>query len=210
MNKQTEALKMIQIKSRYDDSFLFECEAESIKECVESAVSNDDNLSGADLRYADLRGADLRYADLRGAYLRGADLRGASLIGADLSDADLSGANLSDAYLRGADLRGADLSDADLSGAYLRGAYLRGADLRGAYLRGEILTKAPISILNLTWDILITDNYMRIGCQRHTHDEWANFNDLQIHNMESRAIEFWTSNRDWLLAACKAHKGLET
>ena len=82
------------------------------------------DLSGADLREADLReanlsGADLREADLRRADLSGADLRRADLSGADLSGADLSGADLSEADLREANLSGADLREADLSGADL-------------------------------------------------------------------------------------------
>jgi uncharacterized protein YjbI with pentapeptide repeats len=134
-----------QIKSRFNNSVLFECEANSIKECLVEAVSKNANLFGAKLH------------------------------GADLSGADLSGADLRDANLFGADLR------------------------------GEILTKTPISILNLTWDILITEGYMRIGCQRHTHAEWEAFTDEAIADMESRASEFWKANREWLLAACKAH-----
>ncbi len=51
------------------------------------------DLSGADLRHADLRHADLSGADLRHADLRHADLSDANLSGADLSDVDLSGAN---------------------------------------------------------------------------------------------------------------------
>ena len=71
-------------------------------------------------------------ADLSGADLRRANLSDANLSGADLSDADLSGAdlrraNLSDANLSGADLRRADLSDANLSGADLRRADLSGS-----------------------------------------------------------------------------------
>ena len=77
------------------------------------------NLREADLRRADLSGADLREANLRGADLSEADLSGANLRGADLSEADLSGANL-----RGADLIRADLIRADLSGADLSGADL--------------------------------------------------------------------------------------
>ena len=73
---------------------------------------------------ANLSGADLRGANLRGANLSGADLRGANLRGADLREADLRGAYLSDADLSDADLRGAYLSDADLSDADLRGADL--------------------------------------------------------------------------------------
>ena len=65
------------------------------------------NLSGANLRWADLSEANLSEANLSGADLRwaslsGADLRGANLRGADLRWASLSGANLSGADLRGA------------------------------------------------------------------------------------------------------------
>ena len=141
-----------QIKNRYDDSILFECEADSLRGCVEQAVKEK--------------------VSLRGAYLGGANL-----------------------------------GDANLGGANLRGAYLRGANLPGANIEGEIIIKTPISILNMTWDILITNNYMRIGCQRHTHAEWEAFTESQIADMENRASEFWKVNKDWLLEACKSQKG---
>ena len=85
------------------------------------------DLSGANLRYADLRYADLSGASLSDANLRYADLSGANLRGADLSYADLSGANLRYADLSGADLCGADMRGADLSGASLSDASLRDA-----------------------------------------------------------------------------------
>jgi hypothetical protein len=105
-----------EIKNRITE-VLFSLECGSHKLCVEAAVKQRANLSGAYLS-----GAYLRGAYLGGAYLSGADLRGAYLSGAYLSGADLSGADLRGADLRGADLRGADLRGADLGGAYLRGA----------------------------------------------------------------------------------------
>ena len=158
-----------------------------------------DTLIGANLFRANLGGANLRGADLIGANLGFADFRGAILGFADLSGANLGGANL----------RGADLSGADLSGTNLNFADLRGAILRGANLRGEILTKTPILISNLTWDILITSQYLTIGCQRHTHKEWKKFTDDDITIMESRASEFWKVNKKWILGACKAHRESE-
>jgi hypothetical protein len=145
-------------------------------------------------------------ADLIGADLSGANLSGANLIDADLRGANLSGANLSGADLIDANLIGADLSGANLSGADLRGADLRGANLIDADLIGEILKKTPISILNLTWDVLITTEYLTIGCQRHTHKVWEAFTDDEIAKMESRASEFWMVNKEWLLGTCKAHR----
>lgn len=117
-----------------------------------------------------------------------------------------SDANLSGAYLSDANLSYADLSCANLSGANLSGADLSCADLSRANLSGEILAIAPISILNLTWNILISEQYLKIGCKRHTHDEWKAFGDAKIKSMEPRASDFWNANKVWILAACDAHK----
>ena len=91
-------------------------------------------LKEADLYGADLSGQDLRCADLRGADLYGANLSGAELFGADLRGADLYGANLAGANLDQADLRCADLYGADLTGASMNQANIAAADLYGADL----------------------------------------------------------------------------
>jgi hypothetical protein len=184
-------MAIFEIKHRYTENILYACDAENLKDAVIEAVGKKADLSGADLSGADLSGADLLDAYLSNADLSGADLSGADLLDAYLSNADLSGANLSGANLSGADLRGADLSNADLS---------------NADLSGEKIAIAPISILNLTWDILISESYLKIGCQRHTHYEWKAFTDDEIAEMESRASSFWTSNKIWLLSACKYHR----
>ncbi|WP_437521279.1 pentapeptide repeat-containing protein [Sorangium sp. So ce726] len=112
------------------------------------------DLTGADLRKADLmvipfeeaklsnarlEGVDLYDCVFRRADLRGADLEGARcgrvvFSNADLREAKLAGAAFSGAEFDGADLRGADLRDADLQYAKLTGAKLDGAKLDGAKL----------------------------------------------------------------------------
>jgi len=87
-----------QIKSRYDESVLFECEAASIREAVETACKARANLYGANLKGANLYGANLEGANLEGANLEGAYLKGAYLEGANLKGANLKGANLEGAY----------------------------------------------------------------------------------------------------------------
>ena len=124
---------------------------------------------------------------------------------ANLSRANLSGANLSGANLSGANLSGANLSRADLFGANLFGASLTGAYLFDAYLSSEKLTKAPVSLLNLKWSVLITTQFMRIGCQRHDHDTWKKFTNDEIGNMADEALEFWTQWKEPLLALCDAY-----
>ena len=70
------------------------------------------NLRGADLRDAHMEGANLRDAHLEGANLRGVHLERAFLWDAHLERADLRDADLEEATLRGAHLEGADLTDA--------------------------------------------------------------------------------------------------
>ena len=100
----------------------------------------------------------------------------ANLSRADLSRADLPGANLSGANLCRADLSRADLSRANLS---------------GANLSGEILDKTPLQILGTTWEILLTEKNIKIGCQFHSAEEWFSFDDYTIAKMDDKALDWW-------------------
>ncbi|MDC4683463.1 pentapeptide repeat-containing protein [Acinetobacter baumannii] len=210
-----------EIKNRFTEEVLFTCDVPEgmesgmiARHALESAIADDANLYGANLRGADLRDANLRGADLRGANLYGADLYGANLYGADLRDANLRGADLRDANLRGANLRGAnlygaDLRDADLRGADLRDANLRGADLRDANLRGANLRGAkasPLIVYGLRWDVIINGlGKMRIGCQEHSVEDWKSFDDARITRMDSEALEFWNQHKSMLLNMCDSY-----
>ena len=209
-------MAMHQIKSWLTGSVLFECDVPdahsgmAARFALEKATQSGANLSGADLSGADLCGANLYGANLSRANLYGADLSGANLYGANLSGADLSRANLSGANLYGANLSGANLFGANLSGADLSGADLSGADLSranlyGAKIDGEEIKKPPVQIGGLTWHVLITESFMRIGCQRHTHEAWAEFGPDEIHDMAGNATEFWEQWKAILLSICKEH-----
>ena len=80
--------------------------------------------NGADGLRADLSGANLRYANLSNADLSSANLRYANLSSANLSSANLSNANLSSANLSNANLIDANLSSANLCSANLSNAKL--------------------------------------------------------------------------------------
>ena len=104
---------------------------------MECIYTENKDLSGAYLFYANLSGANLCDTNLSNAYLSNANLSGANLSGArvdctDLSNANLSGANLSDANMGESDLSGANLSGANLTGANIMNAVLSGANLTGA------------------------------------------------------------------------------
>jgi uncharacterized protein YjbI with pentapeptide repeats len=198
-----------QIVSRWNSStVLFECELPdgldsgmAMRHALEQAVKSDANLSDANLS-----GAYLSDAYLRGANLNGANLSGAYLRDANLSDANLSGANLSGAYLRDA-----NLSDANLSGANLSGAYLRDANLSDAYLRdakwnnGAPITRTPIQLSGLKWQVTIADAHMQIGCQFASLAEWAAFDDAEIAAMDGKdALRFWRAHKEFILGMARA------
>jgi hypothetical protein len=88
-----------QIKHRYTDAVLFECELPAgldsglhARHALEKATAARANLAGANLARAYLDGANLAGANLDGAYLDGANLAGANLDGAYLDGAYLDGA----------------------------------------------------------------------------------------------------------------------
>ena len=110
----------IRIRSWMFDSIIFsyECENNTIRKTVEEAVRRKISLAFADLNGVNnLSGIDLRNADLSFAKLRNCILCYTNLNGADLQFADLTGAILSDANLLGANLYSADLGKTDLSDA---------------------------------------------------------------------------------------------
>ena len=179
-------MAMYQIKRWLTGAVLFECDVP-------------DAHSGMAARFALEKAAQSR-ADLSRADLCGANLFGANLYGANLCGANLSRANLCGAYLSGANLCGANLF-----GANLFGANLYGANLSRAKIDGEEIKKPPVQIGGLAWDVLITEGFMRIGCQRHTHEAWAEFGPDEIHDMAGNATEFWEQWKAILLSICKEH-----
>jgi hypothetical protein len=137
------------------------------------------------------------------AYLRGADLRDANLCGANLRDANLRGSDLRWADLSGADLSGANLIDADLRGAYLSCADLRGADLSDVKLHTAMLP-ATDAVIICPWSVChIQRDYIRIGCEYHTTEEWKRFTNNQISRMDKYALEWWKRNKKIVLYIAK-------
>jgi uncharacterized protein YjbI with pentapeptide repeats len=110
------------------------------------------NLRGADLRKANLVGGLLENLSYLSGYIPRASARheAANLHFTDLREADLSGANLATVNLRGANLRKANLVGTQLVDAYLRGAQLCEADLTSANLSKAYLGKADLTSAKLT------------------------------------------------------------
>jgi len=145
LNASAEHKRPFKIKDRYSGRILFETEAETLKDAVEEAVILQVNLSGADLRKADLGGgwlaqAELSCADLSGANLFGAILHRAYLTGARLCNVDLRYANFRYANLKKAVLRNSELTCTCFLGSNLTQADFRNSNLQGANLQDADIT----------------------------------------------------------------------
>ncbi|HKW44556.1 MAG TPA: pentapeptide repeat-containing protein [Candidatus Eremiobacteraceae bacterium] len=134
------------------------------------------DLSGKDLRNADLHGLRLSGDDMSRADLRGANLRGTNFEGVDLSGARFDNADLTNAQFSGTDLKGASWTGAKLDGLQLQGVAIdaamlhsgqakrllnscqgcdmagldmRNLDLHGVHLQGADLSRADLRGTNL-------------------------------------------------------------
>ena len=56
----------MEIKNRYTGEVIFSGDYETMRLCIEAALSDGKNLRGSDLRGSDLRGSDLSGSDLSG------------------------------------------------------------------------------------------------------------------------------------------------
>lgn len=120
-----------------------------IKDVSGKVIFEGDNLSGANLAFANLKEADLSGMDLSYSNLTSADLFRANLVNADLSKANLPYATLFCANLEQAILDQANLFNADLERANLERAILISANLGGANLERACLIKANLEEANL-------------------------------------------------------------
>ena len=99
----------------------------------------------------------------------------------------------------------ANLCDADLSDADLRDAHLSG-------IHGNL--RHVKSIQTETYYITYTSKVIQIGCQRHTIEDWKNFDDETIRKMDSKALDWWKKWKPILmqiieLAPCEDTKNEE-
>ena len=118
---------------------------------------------------------------------------------ADLSYADLSYADLSYADLSYADLSRANLSYANLSYANLSYANLSSANLRDTIGNGREIKSLQIGTYNISY----TKDIISIGCKTYTLEQWKNFTDVEIDNMNSEALKWWKLNKELIITLVK-------
>ena len=88
----------------------------------------------------------------------------------------------------------------------LRGAYLRGAYLSGVTYGIASISKNILQLLGKQWAVFIFDYHIKIGCKLYLTVEWEAFSDDEISKMDTKALEFWTENKEIILVCAKNHQ----
>ena len=60
---------------------------------------------------------------------------------------------------------------------------------------------ANISIEN--YNVVLTTEFIKIGCQLHNVEEWVNFEDRQIKAMDIGALEWWSKWKNFIIETQK-------
>ena len=89
--------------------------------------------------------------------------------------------------------KGISLENANLENANLENAILTNANLENANLWGCVGNKVNIKSLQLeTYDIVYIKDFLQIGCEKHSIEDWKTFDDIRILEMDGKqALEFW-------------------
>lgn len=141
------------------------------------------DLSGANLKNADLRNVDFSWVNLMEA-----NLRESNLSWANFTRANLRKANVRRAILREANFSWATLSWVDFREAYLRWANLRRADLSWANLKDVNLKDADLREANLSWADLRESNL------RAADLRGANLQEAYLSNANFRETDLSEAN----------------
>ena len=123
--------------------------AKVLEDIMRKLGGNAIDLSWTDLSQRRLNGLKLPYVNLRCAVLNFTELSGADIRGANLSEAlgrrtDFTGANLVGANLTGANLPDASLSDTKLQGIDWTDANISGSTISGATFAGGVLMRTSL------------------------------------------------------------------
>ena len=70
-------------------------------------------------------------------------------------------------------------------------------------------SQTPVCLSLPNYNVTITDQHIKIGCQFHTFEDWASFTEDQIIDMDSQAFQFFKDYRAALLLILKASRNWE-
>ena len=82
-------------------------------------------------------------------------------------------------------------------------------DTSGALRWRGAEAKNLLSINGLRWPVSTDGKSIQIGCQHHSVEEWAGFDDRVIARMDSDALAFWTQHKKTVLGLAEVRRLME-
>ena len=56
-------------------------------------------------------------------------------------------------------------------------------------------------LIHLEYYIILLENHIKIGCKLYSKEQWGNFSDKEILEMDGKkGLNFWKKNKEWLLS----------
>lgn len=186
---------------------IFETECSSDLSLVETAIAEKVDLAEVNLSFMYLRGICFNEVNLNKAKLVGINLQEATITNSCLRRGNLEKANLSQAVITDSDfyrtnLSCTDLVEANVTNTNFFGANLFRTDLSKSFFRDNDIRytigngKEIQTMCHYQWVVTFTKTDLAIGCQQHTHEEWKNFTDFQIEEMDLKALAWWKKWKD--------------
>lgn len=196
-------MKQQEIRHKNSGEIIYAGQFNSFKECLETAVK--DNI---DLSYAALTHKNLSHANLDDARLDHADFSGSNLIGGNLSEASLNHADFTNCSLESACLAFSSLRHCNFTNARFGGTYIEGAIIDSAHFNGlsclhldftdtqsmtgclykdedggvVSFSAPPILLHGLPKHIALIGDMVRIGAKLHTLPDIAKINDPLLYH----------------------------
>lgn len=187
---------------------------------------SDCDLTGANMRGVDLSRARFNRSIMRHADLSDSNLTQATMINVDLTDSYMSCCNLTEARMTRAKLKNAtmrhctmidtilravDLADADLHGSTLVGVDFSHSNLRDVWLESATMLNCELrevigngveikTFQTESYMVNFTKHDIQIGCKRFTVEEWTNFTDHEISQLDTGALDWWKQWKDVVLS----------
>ena len=136
----------------------------------------------ADFSNQDFTGYSFEDVEFYRVNFSGANLTGTIFKDVDLSSCDLSGANLTNVSFANVSLRLCDFADANLTDVDFSNITFLNCKGNGK----------EIKELNIpTYRVVITKEFMQIGCEGHTTKDWFQMNEKQIYGMDAPISLLW-------------------
>lgn len=157
---------------------LYECESETLKGCIEQAISNGINLDNADFS-----GFNLEGVNLAGLSMRFATFENTNLAFSNLQACDLSGSNFRRTNLFNANLQGSQMKGTDIHGANFSNANLRNVDFRSEILNKQVTICKSATFANSDMTNIVIEGYEFFDC---------NFSGAKIQKASLKQIQFRT------------------